>query len=196
MITMSASGTFQINEPSPSSNTHLLRYPVLTGKAHSTDLLSCSSMGSSLLELPNFADKAERVGDWSESESLLVDDTDKSSSSSPGEEELSVDLEAHSRSLRLMVHLRHFFQCSNMLENTKGSHRTIISLPGSKTRVHEHQDPRHLVVVFTAVFCGSNLTIACSYHHTSYMPFTFSFEVGNSSQSQDITVTVSACGPS
>ncbi|KAG1887427.1 uncharacterized protein F5891DRAFT_1078836 [Suillus fuscotomentosus] len=54
-----------------------------------------------LLGLPDFseqlasADEGESVGDWSESESGL-DDTNKSSSNSPGEEELSVDSDAFS----------------------------------------------------------------------------------------------------
>ncbi|KAG2359619.1 hypothetical protein BDR07DRAFT_1378581 [Suillus spraguei] len=85
-----------------------------------------------LLELPNFAeqlsfaDEAESVEDWSESEPPL-DDTDESSSGSSGEEELSVDSETHSRSLRLMVHLGQAFSALFLAQQHAGEYKRFAS---------------------------------------------------------------------
>ncbi|KAG1845257.1 hypothetical protein C8R48DRAFT_678221 [Suillus tomentosus] len=85
-----------------------------------------------LLGLPDFseqlafANEGESVGDWSESESEL-DDTDESSSDSPGEEELSIDSEAHSRSLRLMVHLGQAFSALLVAQQHVGEYKRVAS---------------------------------------------------------------------
>jgi hypothetical protein len=85
-----------------------------------------------LLGLPDFseqlasADEGESVGDWSESESGL-DDTNKSSSNSPGEEELSVDSDVHSRSLRLMVHLGQAFSALLVAQQRVGEYKRVAS---------------------------------------------------------------------
>ncbi|KAG2147810.1 uncharacterized protein EDB93DRAFT_1250323 [Suillus bovinus] len=85
-----------------------------------------------LIELPDFAeqpvsaDEVESVDDWSESEHAL-DDTDESSSSLPGEEELSVDSEAHLRSLRLMVHLGQEFSALLLAQQRVGEYKRIAS---------------------------------------------------------------------
>ncbi|KAG1856247.1 hypothetical protein C8R48DRAFT_718971, partial [Suillus tomentosus] len=86
----------------------------------------------SLLGLPDFAeqltfsDEGESVRDWSESESGL-DDIDESSSDSPGEEELSVDPEAHSRSLRLMVHFGRAFSALLVAQQRVGEYKRVAS---------------------------------------------------------------------
>ncbi|KAG1895868.1 uncharacterized protein F5891DRAFT_1056442 [Suillus fuscotomentosus] len=85
-----------------------------------------------LLGLPDFSeqltfsDKGESVGGWSESESGL-DDTDEPSSDSPGEEELSVDPEAHLRSLRLMVHLGQAFSALLVAQQRVGEYKRVAS---------------------------------------------------------------------
>ncbi|KAG1791546.1 uncharacterized protein HD556DRAFT_642316 [Suillus plorans] len=73
-----------------------------------------------------FADEGESVGDWSESESGS-DDTDKSSSNSPGKEELSVDSDVHSRSLRLMVHLGQAFSALLIAQQHVGEYKRVAS---------------------------------------------------------------------
>jgi hypothetical protein len=81
-----------------------------------------------LLELPDFseqlacADGAESTGDWSESE-FPLEDTDESS----GEEELSVDSEAHSRSLRLMVQLGQAFSALLLAQQRVGEYKRVAS---------------------------------------------------------------------
>ncbi|KAG1800320.1 uncharacterized protein HD556DRAFT_1439176 [Suillus plorans] len=85
-----------------------------------------------LLGLPDFseqltfADEGESVRDWSESESGS-DDTDERSSDSPGEEELSVDSDAHSRSLRLMVHLGQAFSALLVAQQRVGEYKRVAS---------------------------------------------------------------------
>jgi hypothetical protein len=85
-----------------------------------------------LLELPDFSeqldltDEAESVGYWSESESPS-DDSDELASGSSGEEELSVDSEAHSRSLRLMVHLGQPFGALLLAQQRVGEYKRIAS---------------------------------------------------------------------
>ncbi|KAG2134884.1 uncharacterized protein EDB93DRAFT_1331178 [Suillus bovinus] len=85
-----------------------------------------------LLGLPDFAeqltfvDEGESVGNWSESESAL-DDTDESSSDSPGEEGLSVDSDAYSRSLRLMVHLGQPFSALLVAQQRVGEYKRVAS---------------------------------------------------------------------
>ncbi|KAG1887903.1 uncharacterized protein F5891DRAFT_1076881, partial [Suillus fuscotomentosus] len=82
-----------------------------------------------LLGLPDFseqftfADKGESVGYWSESQSGL----DVRSSDSPGGGELSVDLEAHSRSLRLMVHLGQAFGALLVAQQRVGEYKRVAS---------------------------------------------------------------------
>ncbi|KAG1787483.1 uncharacterized protein HD556DRAFT_1448676 [Suillus plorans] len=71
-----------------------------------------------LLELPDFADDAESVEDWSESES---------SNDSLGEEELSVLSEVHSRSLRLMVHLGQAFNALLLAQQRVGEYKRVAS---------------------------------------------------------------------
>jgi hypothetical protein len=87
-----------------------------------------------LLELPDFSeqldltDEAESVGYWSESESESPsDDSDELASGSSGEEELSVDSEAHSRSLRLMVHLGQPFGALLLAQQRVGEYKRIAS---------------------------------------------------------------------
>ncbi|KAG1785862.1 uncharacterized protein HD556DRAFT_1450301 [Suillus plorans] len=77
-------------------------------------------------EQPTFADEGESVGDWSESQSGL-DDTEESSSNSPGEEELSVDLDVHSQSLRLMVHLGQAFSALLLAQQHVGEYKRVAS---------------------------------------------------------------------
>ncbi|KAG1897532.1 uncharacterized protein F5891DRAFT_1047571, partial [Suillus fuscotomentosus] len=77
-------------------------------------------------EQPTFADEGESVGDWSESESGS-DDTDERSSNSPGEEEVSVDSDLHSRSLRLMVHLGQAFNALLVAEQRVGEYKRVAS---------------------------------------------------------------------
>ncbi|KAG1845241.1 hypothetical protein C8R48DRAFT_734582, partial [Suillus tomentosus] len=85
-----------------------------------------------LLGLPDFseqlafADKGESVRNGSESESGS-DDTDESSSDSPGEEELSVDSDDHSRSLRLMVHLGQAFSALLVAQQRVGEYKRVAS---------------------------------------------------------------------
>ncbi|KAG1809212.1 hypothetical protein EV424DRAFT_1646620 [Suillus variegatus] len=85
-----------------------------------------------LLGLPDFseqltfADEGESIGDWSESQSEL-DDTDESSSNSPGEEELSVDSDVHSRSLHLMVHLGQAFSALLVAQQRVGEYKRVAS---------------------------------------------------------------------
>ncbi|KAG2356765.1 hypothetical protein BDR07DRAFT_1422353 [Suillus spraguei] len=76
-------------------------------------------------ELPAFADEAESVEDWSESEPL--DDANDSSSGSLGEEELPVDSEAHSRALRLMVHLGQAFSALLLAQQHAGEYKRVAS---------------------------------------------------------------------
>ncbi|KAG1785874.1 uncharacterized protein HD556DRAFT_1450312 [Suillus plorans] len=64
-----------------------------------------------------FADEGESVGDWFESQSGL-DDT---------EEELSIDSEAHSRSLRLMVHLGQAFSALLVAQQRVGEYKRVAS---------------------------------------------------------------------
>ncbi|KAG1785781.1 uncharacterized protein HD556DRAFT_1456313 [Suillus plorans] len=77
-------------------------------------------------EQPTFADEGESVRDWSESQSGL-DDTEESSSNSPGEEELSVDSDVHSRSLRLMVHLGQAFSALLVAQQRVGEYKRVAS---------------------------------------------------------------------
>ncbi|KAG1785847.1 uncharacterized protein HD556DRAFT_1419159, partial [Suillus plorans] len=85
-----------------------------------------------LLGLPDFseqltsADEGENVRDWSESQSGL-DDTDESSSDSPGEEELSIDSDVHSRSLRLMVHFGQAFSALLVAQQRVGEYKRVAS---------------------------------------------------------------------
>ncbi|KAG2086387.1 cytochrome P450 [Suillus discolor] len=85
-----------------------------------------------LLGLPDFSeqltfvDEGESIRDWSESESEL-DNTDKLSSNSPGEEELSVDSDVHSRSLCLMVHLGQAFSALLVMQQRVGEYKRVAS---------------------------------------------------------------------
>ncbi|KAG1793141.1 uncharacterized protein HD556DRAFT_1443893 [Suillus plorans] len=85
-----------------------------------------------LLGLPDFseqltfADEGESVGDWSESESGS-DDTHEPSSDSLGEEELAVDSDVHSRSLRLMVQLGQAFNALLVAQQRVGEYKRIAS---------------------------------------------------------------------
>ncbi|KAG1845255.1 hypothetical protein C8R48DRAFT_678220 [Suillus tomentosus] len=84
-----------------------------------------------LLGLPDFseqltfADEGEGVADWSESQSGL-DDTEESSSNSP-RGELSVDLDVHSQSLRLMVHLGRAFSALLVAQQQVGEYKRVAS---------------------------------------------------------------------
>ncbi|KAG1895227.1 uncharacterized protein F5891DRAFT_1059684 [Suillus fuscotomentosus] len=85
-----------------------------------------------LLGLPDFseqltfADEGESVGDWSESQSEL-DGADESSINSHGEEELSVDSDVHSRSLRLIVHLGQAFRALLVAQQHVGEYKRVAS---------------------------------------------------------------------
>jgi hypothetical protein len=85
-----------------------------------------------LLELPDFAeqldfaDEAESVWDWTEFESPS-DDSDELLGGSSREEELSVDSEAHLRSLRLMVHLGQPFNALLLAQQRVGEYKRIAS---------------------------------------------------------------------
>ncbi|KAG2339567.1 hypothetical protein BDR05DRAFT_916950 [Suillus weaverae] len=95
-----------------------------------------------LLELPDFAeqldfaDEAESVGDWSEPESLL-DDSDELPGGSFGEEELPVDSESHSRSLRLIVRLGQPFGALLLAQQRIGEYKRIASDHGIIAQVKD-----------------------------------------------------------
>ncbi|KAG2352503.1 hypothetical protein BDR07DRAFT_1437368 [Suillus spraguei] len=78
-----------------------------------------------LLELPDFADDVERLGDWPQTESLL-DDSDESAGGSPGEEELA-DSESYSRALRLIARLGQPFGAFLLAQQRGGEYKRIAS---------------------------------------------------------------------
>ncbi|KAG1898597.1 uncharacterized protein F5891DRAFT_1174098 [Suillus fuscotomentosus] len=88
-----------------------------------------------LLELPDFADEAESVGDLSESES---------SSNSPGEEESSVGSEVDSRSLRLMVHLGQAFSALLVAQQRVGEYKRVAS---DRNIIAQVKDPASIDVL-------------------------------------------------
>ncbi|KAG1890641.1 uncharacterized protein F5891DRAFT_986891 [Suillus fuscotomentosus] len=83
-----------------------------------------------LLGLPDFseqlafANEGEIIEDWSESQSGL-DNTDKSFSNSPGEEELSIDSDVHLQSLCLMVHLGQAFSALLVVQQHVGEYKRV-----------------------------------------------------------------------
>ncbi|KAG1774649.1 heterokaryon incompatibility protein-domain-containing protein [Suillus placidus] len=78
-----------------------------------------------LLELPDFADDAESLGDWPQLESPL-DDSDESVGDSSGEEELA-DTESYSRALRLIVRLGQPFGAFLLARQRGGEYKRIAS---------------------------------------------------------------------
>jgi len=78
-----------------------------------------------LLELPDFADDVESLGDWPQPESLL-DDSDESVGDSSGEEELA-DSESYSRALRLIVRLGQPFGAFLLAQQRGGEYKRIAS---------------------------------------------------------------------
>ncbi|KAG2117648.1 hypothetical protein BD769DRAFT_1777979 [Suillus cothurnatus] len=78
-----------------------------------------------LLELPDFADDVESLGDWPQPESLL-DDSDESVGDSFGEEELA-DSESYSRALRLIVRLGQPFGAFLLAQQRGGEYKRIAS---------------------------------------------------------------------
>jgi hypothetical protein len=81
-----------------------------------------------LLELPDFADEAESLGDWSEHEhEAPLDDSDESPGISPVRQELA-DLESYSRALRFIVRLGQPFSAFLLAQQRGGEYTLKLSL--------------------------------------------------------------------
>jgi hypothetical protein len=104
-----------------------------------------------LLELPDFDDDAESLGDWSQPESLL-DDSDESVGDSPGEEEFP-DSESYSRALRLIARLGQPFNAFLLAQQRGGEYKRIasdhdiVAQVKDMTSIHSMMDIRTLEIL-------------------------------------------------